>query len=319
MIEFNQVNKIYHQRKVIDALSFTVKEGENFILLGTSGCGKTTTLKMINRLVSPDSGTVRFDGEDIGRQPVEQLRRRIGYVLQHSSLFPHYTVAENIAVVPRLLGWDKPKIDERCLQLAEKLRLPLSSLSAYPGRLSGGEAQRVNLARALAADPPLLLMDEPFSALDTITRAAIRREFLDLDELKTKTILMVTHDVQEAFELGDTICLMDGGRVMQTGSPAELLFRPANAFVRDFLSGAYTQLIYTVVHLADLWPWLQDENNDRNSEHVFTGNHSLWDAIAAIPDKNDQGLRLRIRHETSEKSVSLDGLLTALNHYQKHR
>ncbi|WP_118973284.1 ABC transporter ATP-binding protein [Taibaiella koreensis] len=319
MIEFNHVSKTYHQRKVIDDLNFAVKEGENFILLGTSGCGKTTTLKMINRLVSPDTGTVRLDGEDIAGQHVEQLRRRIGYVLQHSSLFPHYTVAENIAVVPRLLGWAKPKIDERSRQLAAKLRLPESCLPGYPGRLSGGEAQRVNLARALAADPPLLLMDEPFGALDTITRAAIRREFLDLDELKAKTIMMVTHDVQEAFELGDTICLMDAGRVMQTGSPAELLFRPANAFVRDFLSGAYTQLIYTVVHLSDLWSWLQQDSDGQDSGNIFSGKNTVWDAITAVPDKNDRTLRLRIRHEASEKSVSLEGLLTALNHYQKNR
>lgn len=320
MIQLTGVSKELQGRKAVNGLSFEVREGENFILLGTSGCGKTTTLKMINRLVAPTTGSIRINGADVQDLPEEQLRRGIGYVLQQSSLFPHYTIAENIAVVPRLLGWDKQKTAERVQQLTTKLRLPEGCLSQYPGRLSGGEAQRVNLARALAADPPLLLMDEPFSALDTLTRSAIRQEFASLDELKTKTIVMVTHDVLEAFELGDTICLMHEGQVMQTGKPAELLFSPANDFVRDFLSDAYTQLVYTVVQLSDIWPWLHQEAGDAwDKATSLASDATLWQAITAIKDKNDKQLRLNVSHGGTEKQVSLEGLWLALHQYQKHR
>lgn len=320
MIQLTGVSKEFQGRKAVDGLSFEVREGENFILLGTSGCGKTTTLKMINRLVAPTTGAIRINGADVRDLPEEQLRRGIGYVLQQSSLFPHYTVAENIAVVPRLLGWDKQRTADRIQQLAVKLRLPEGCLSQYPGRLSGGEAQRVNLARALAADPPLLLMDEPFSALDTLTRSAIRQEFASLDELKSKTIVMVTHDVLEAFELGHTICLMHEGKVMQTGKPAELLFSPANGFTKDFLSDAYTQLVYTVVLLSDIWPWLHHEvAAPMDKATGLASGATLWQAITAIKDKNDKQLRLNVSHEGAEKQVSLEGLLLALHQYQKHR
>ncbi len=168
-------------------------------------------------------------------RPPELLRRGIGYVLQNNGLFPHYTVAENIAIVPQLLKWDSKRIEKRIAELMEKLHLSSDQLKAYPNELSGGQQQRVGLARALVADPPVLLMDEPFGALDNITRSKIHAEFKALDELKRKTIIMVTHDVQEAFELGDRICLMDKGKIIQKGTPAELLFKPANDFVSSFL------------------------------------------------------------------------------------
>jgi len=242
MIKVEHLSKHFGKVKAVDGISFDVKEHENLILLGTSGCGKTTTLKMINRLIEPTGGKIFIDDKNIFEQSPEILRRGIGYVLQNNGLFPHYTVAENIAIVPQLLKWDKKRIEKRVKELLEKLHLSNDYLNVYPNELSGGQQQRVGLARALVADPAVLLMDEPFGALDNVTRSKIHQEFKALDELKRKTIIMVTHDVQEAFELGDRICLMDKGKIVQNGTPAELLFKPVNNFVKDFLQEQRLQL-----------------------------------------------------------------------------
>jgi len=247
MIKVEDLSKSFGKIKAVDHISFQVKERENLILLGTSGCGKTTTLKMLNRLIEPTIGKIFINGENILGQPPEILRRGIGYVLQNNGLFPHYTVAENIAIVPQLLRWDRKRIENRVSELLEKLHLDNTYLNIYPHELSGGQQQRVGLARALVADPPVLLMDEPFGALDNVTRAKIHAEFKALDELKRKTIIMVTHDVQEAFELGDRICLMDKGRIIQNGTPSELLFNPINDFVKDFLKEQRLQLEFRAV------------------------------------------------------------------------
>src|ERR1700753_153521 len=252
MIKVEGLSKHFQNVKAVNGISFDVKEHENLILLGTSGCGKTTTLKMINRLIEPTSGKVLIDDKNILDQSPELLRRGIGYVLQNNGLFPHYTVAENIAIVPQLLKWDSKKIEKRIHELIEKLHLSTDQLKAYPNELSGGQQQRVGLARALMADPPVLLMDEPFGALDNVTRSKIHAEFKALDELKKKTIIMVTHDVQEAFELGDRICLMDAGKIVQQGTPADLLFKPKNKFVRDFLEEQRLQLEFRSVTLRDI-------------------------------------------------------------------
>src|ERR1700744_5041047 len=266
MIKVDHITKIFCGVKAVDGISFEVQEGENLILLGTSGCGKTTTLKMINRLIEPDSGSIFINGKHILQQQPEDLRRGIGYVLQNNGLFPHYTVAENIAIVPQLLKWDKKRIDDRIMELLDKLHLPQEYLHAYPRELSGGQQQRVGLARALVADPPLLLMDEPFGALDNVTRSKIQKEFKELDELKRKTIIMVTHDVQEAFELGDRICLMDAGKIIQNGTPTELLFNPVNVFVKDFLDEQRLQLEFKSVLLGDI---SQEINGFNSSESVW--------------------------------------------------
>src|SRR5476651_842321 len=263
MIKVEHLSKHYGKLKAVDGISFDVNEGENLILLGTSGCGKTTTLKMLNRLIEPTSGRIFINGQNILEQQPEVLRRGIGYVLQNNGLFPHYTVAENIAVVPQLLKWDKKQTDKRIGELLEKLHLDKSYLNAYPKELSGGQQQRVGLARALVADPPVLLMDEPFGALDNVTRSNIHKEFKALDELKRKTIVMVTHDVQEAFELGDRICLMDKGKIVQSGTPAELLFNPANEFVEGFLKDQRLQLEFKAVRLRDLWNILPELYQDQ--------------------------------------------------------
>lgn len=238
MIEASQLYKSFEGRPAVQGVSFRVPEGGRLMLLGTSGSGKTTTLRMLNRLLEPDGGKVLFRGEDTRTLRPEILRRQMGYVMQQYGLFPHYTVAENIAIVPRLLHWDKPRIRRRSEALLDKLGLSWEAHAhQYPSQLSGGQQQRVGLARALAADPPVLLMDEPFGALDPVTRANIRQEFAQLDEFKGKTVVMVTHDIRDALELGDTIGIMDKGQLIQTGTPEELQRHPANDFVAAFLQG----------------------------------------------------------------------------------
>ena len=252
MIKVEHLGKYFGKVKAVDDISFEVPEHETMVLLGTSGCGKTTTLKMLNRLVEPTTGQVFIGSKNILELQPEILRRGIGYVLQNNGLFLHYTVGENISIVPQLLKWDKERTNRRVSELLEKLHLSPNFLTAYPNELSGGQQQRVGLARALVADPPVLLMDEPFGALDNVTKAKIHAEFKALDELKRKTIIIVTHDVQEAFELGDHICLMDAGKIIQQGKPVDLLFKPNNKFVSDFLKEQQLQLELRSVTLKDV-------------------------------------------------------------------
>lgn len=242
MIEVSHLRKSFGNTVAVKDISFEVNTGENLILLGTSGCGKTTTLRMLNRLIVPESGNIRINGRDVQSVSPEKLRRGIGYVMQQTGLFPHYTVAENIAIVPKLEKWPGEKINARTRELMHKLGLSYDTHAhMFPHELSGGQQQRVGIARALAADPPVLLMDEPFGALDPITRQKIRNDFKEVDELKRKTMVMVTHDVQDAFALATRICLMDKGAIVQLGTPEELRERPVNDFVRRFLQGEYNQ------------------------------------------------------------------------------
>jgi osmoprotectant transport system ATP-binding protein len=236
MIEFQQVSKSYGGVKVIDALSLTIAQGEFAVLIGASGSGKSTTLKMINRLVEHDSGRILFLGEQIRNFAPEQLRRRMGYAIQSTGLFPHWTVEKNIATVPALLQWQPARIRERVTELLALLGLePALFRSRFPHQLSGGQQQRVGVARALAADPEILLMDEPFGALDPITRASLQGELARIHRLSGKTIVLVTHDIDEALRLATRIVLLDHGRIVQAGAPSELLARPANDLVADFV------------------------------------------------------------------------------------
>jgi osmoprotectant transport system ATP-binding protein len=238
-VEFRHVTKRYspNGRPAVDDLSLSVPAGEVAVLVGPSGCGKTTSLKLVNRLVEPTSGQVLIDGRDVATEDPVRLRRGIGYVIQQVGLFPHLTVGENVAVVPELLGWNERRRRERTEELLALVGLePARYLSRYPHELSGGERQRVGVARALAADPPLLLMDEPFGAVDPIVRERLQNEFLRLQAELGKTVLFVTHDIDEAIKLGDRVAVMaNGGHVAQYAPPEELLARPASDFVARFV------------------------------------------------------------------------------------
>ncbi|MBV1941437.1 ABC transporter ATP-binding protein [Streptomyces sp. BV286] len=237
MIRFDAVSKNYpNGTTAVDELSLELAEGGITVLVGPSGCGKTTTLRMVNRMVDPTAGTVSLRGRDIREVAAPELRRGIGYVIQHAGLFPHRTVLDNIATVPLLLGWGKKKARARAAELLELVGLPAEMAKRYPYQLSGGQQQRVGVARALGADPPVLLMDEPFSAVDPIVRAELQAEFLRLQKELHKTIVFVTHDIDEAIKLGDNIAVFrTGGRLAQFDTPERLLARPADDFVADFV------------------------------------------------------------------------------------
>jgi osmoprotectant transport system ATP-binding protein len=234
MIELENVTKRFGDVPAVDDLTLTVEEGEVVVLLGTSGCGKTTTLRMINRLVEPTSGRICIAGRDVMTMPPHQLRRGVGYVIQQAGLFPHRTVLDNVTTVPRLLGWDKRRRNARAAELLDLVGLDSSLATKYPAQLSGGQHQRVGVARALAADPPVLLMDEPFGAVDPIVRAQLQREFRRLQKEMGKTVVFVTLD--EAIILGSRIAVMQTpGHIIQLAPPDELLSSPATPFIRDFI------------------------------------------------------------------------------------
>lgn len=259
MIKTQGLTRRFGDFTAVQEVSFELQEGETLALIGPSGCGKTTTLKMLNRLITPTAGTVWVNGQDISQQPVVQLRRQMGYVIQDMGLFPHYTVAENIAVVPKLLGWEAGKIKARVGALLEQLGLDTGPFAQkYPHELSGGQQQRVGIARALAANPPIVLMDEPFGALDPLTRQQIRRDFMELEELRSKTTIMVTHDIEEAFEMGSLICLLNRGEIQQLGPPDALLQSPANDFVADFVAEKAAQLELRSAKLRDIFSQLPE-------------------------------------------------------------
>jgi osmoprotectant transport system ATP-binding protein len=241
MIELDALTKTFTQKdgaavRAVDAVSLTVAEGEICVFLGPSGCGKTTTLKMINRLIVPTSGRVLLNGEDTAGIDEVALRRRIGYVIQQIGLFPNMTIEENITVVPRLLGWDKQQCRARAIELMSMVALePKQYLKRYPRELSGGQQQRIGVIRALAADPPVLLMDEPFGAVDPINRESIQNEFFQMQRQLNKTVIMVSHDIDEAIKLGDKVAVFRGGKLVQVDHPDTLLAHPRDEFVGAFV------------------------------------------------------------------------------------
>jgi osmoprotectant transport system ATP-binding protein len=237
MIRFDHATKRYPDGTVaVDELDLEAPSGKITVLVGPSGCGKTTSLRMINRMIEPTSGTVWLDDTDTASMPAHELRRQIGYVIQHAGLFPHRTIVDNIATVPFLLGTDKKQARAHAMELLERVGLDPAFAQRYPGQLSGGQQQRVGVARALAADPPVMLMDEPFSAVDPVVRDQLQDEFLRLQDELGKTIVFVTHDIDEAIKLGDQVAVLRvGGTLAQLAPPAELLSRPVDAFVAGFV------------------------------------------------------------------------------------
>ncbi|MCB0270519.1 MAG: ATP-binding cassette domain-containing protein, partial [Calditrichaeota bacterium] len=235
-IRVESISKTFSgDQPAVNAVSFTISDGKTLALIGTSGSGKTTILKILNRLLRPDSGRVIIRGTDISGTDATGLRRQIGYIIQGAALFPHWTISQNVGLVPRLLGWRKKRIESRVTELLQLVGLPDDFRSRYPAELSGGQQQRVGIARALAADPPIILLDEPFSALDPITRRQLQDEFLNLRRQLDKTMVLVTHDLEEAFLLADEILVLDRGEVQQIGSAADLRDNPANDFVKQFV------------------------------------------------------------------------------------
>ncbi|TGD80502.1 ABC transporter ATP-binding protein [Hymenobacter wooponensis] len=296
-IQAHQLSKRYGSHTVVQNVSFELPAGETLVLLGPSGCGKTTLLRMLNRLVEPDAGYVAIHGQDVRTQPVADLRRGIGYVIQQVGLLPHYTVAENVGVVPRLLGQEASQVAARTEELLRRLHLPPERYGGqYPHQLSGGQQQRVGLARALAANPPIILLDEPFGALDPITRASIRREFRELEELRRKTVVLVTHDVTEAFELADRIMLLNAGQVQQLGTPRELLFRPANNFVRSFFEAEKLSLQLRTLRLTDVLAYTPTESNMPITTH-YKSEYNILPPTVTIQQSIELLSTLSAKHE----------------------
>jgi osmoprotectant transport system ATP-binding protein len=292
MIEFRQVSKVYPDgTTAVSDLSLQVGRGEIVVLVGPSGCGKTTSMRMVNRLVQPTSGQVLVDGEDVAGVDPVQLRRRIGYVIQHIGLFPHRTVLANVSTVPELLGWDPARTRERARELLRLVGLdPDQHGPRYPHELSGGQRQRVGVARALAVDPPVLLMDEPFSAVDPIVRGQLQEEFLRLQRAVGTTVLFVTHDIEEAVRLGDRVAVLaQGGHLQQYDTPATILGAPATPFVADFVGAdrGLKRLAVTAVIARDLEqpPVVQAEDSWAAAQAALHAAGSRW---AVVLDRDGQ-------------------------------
>ncbi|MGE0877223.1 MAG: ABC transporter ATP-binding protein [Acidimicrobiia bacterium] len=312
MIRLESVTKRYPNGHVaIDDLSLDIADGEVCVLVGPSGCGKTTTMRMINRLVEPTSGRILIDDDDVLAMNPVQLRRRIGYVIQSVGLFPHQTIATNVATVPRLLGWDKRRVNERVDELLTLVGLdPVVYRNRYPNQLSGGQQQRVGVARALGADPPVLLMDEPFGAIDPITRTRLQDEFLRLQSDLHKTVVFVTHDIEEAVKLGDRIAILhEGGVLAQYDTPQAILARPASEFVAGFVGSDRALKRMSVVRVRQLV--LTPPEGTRVPATTVSIDASLRDALsialldhAAIVGVNDE-------HGALLGTVSVESILLA--------
>jgi osmoprotectant transport system ATP-binding protein len=280
MIHLAHVFKNFDGTRAVNDFSLHVEKGEVCVLIGPSGCGKTTTLRMINRLVEPDSGKILVNDVDISKIKAEQLRRNIGYAIQSVGLFPHLTVAENIAVVPELLKWDKARISNRVNELLSLVELnPDQYSSKYVTQLSGGEAQRIGVARALAADPPILLMDEPFGAVDPLTRQRLQTQFISIQKQLNKTVILVTHDLDEAIRLADRIAVMQFGSLIQFDTPESILAKPINKFVHDFVGvdRALKRLSrIKVENFIQPAPFITTNSSREEIVKAIHGRYSIW-------------------------------------------
>ena len=308
MIEFKNVVKQYPNGfRAVDNLNLMVHEGEICVLIGPSGCGKTTSMRMINRLISISSGEILIDGQPNTELPVEELRRQIGYAIQQIGLLPHMTIYDNIAIVPRLLKWDEDRIRPRVDELLELVGLdPDISRDKFPRQLSGGQQQRVGVARALGADPPIMLMDEPFGAVDPITREVLQAEFLQIQERVGKTIIFVTHDIDEAIKMGDRIAIMRDGHLVQYDTPDTILAHPTNRFVRDFVGTDRTLKRLGLVRIRNLMdnepPYCTMDSTVEEAKGCFAdyGANSIF-----IVDKDDNTLKGWVDKEELKDNTSL--------------
>lgn len=325
-ILFNKITKKYPGAgsAAVDAVTFDVPEGSTCMLVGTSGSGKTTLLRMVNRLIEPTSGEIIIDGKNILREDPIQLRRRIGYVIQQVGLFPHMTIAENVRVTAEIAGgWTKQRLNSRVDELLELVGLPPDEYrKRFPRQLSGGQQQRVGLARALATDPAILLMDEPFGALDAITRARLQEELLRIQRNVRKTILFVSHDIEEAFKLGNQIAVMSEGKLMQIGSPVELLAHPANDFVRKLVGGdsILRQLQYLPVSDA-----LDNEPEVVSSAHwgdvpTCSSDATLLEAMLKLLETNAPALSVQSKDaQEPSRYVTLASINREITHVQSNK
>ena len=282
-VELREVTKRYGDTVAVDHLSLTAPAGRITVLIGPSGCGKTTSLRMVNRLIEPTSGEILIDGQNVLKEDPTQLRRRIGYVIQQVGLFPHRTIGQNVATVPELLGWTATRVRARVDELLSLIGFDPSRMrDRYPAQLSGGERQRVGVARAMAAEPPLMLMDEPFGAVDPIVRERLQNEFLQLQRAQGITVIFVTHDIDEAIKLGDRVAIMRAGKLVQFAPPGELLAKPADEFVARFVGSdrGLKRLALLTVGGADLDPPVDPSRLD--GAPVLSPAMSLRDALAEM-------------------------------------
>lgn len=318
MIEFKNVIKQYPNGfRAVDDLNLTVHEGEICVLIGPSGCGKTTSMRMINRLISVTSGEILIDGQPNTQIPAEELRRQIGYAIQQIGLLPHMTVADNIGIVPRLLNWEESRIRRRVDELLELVGLdPDISRDKFPRQLSGGQQQRVGVARALGADPPIMLMDEPFGAVDPITREVLQAEFLQIQERVSKTIIFVTHDIDEAIKMGDRIAIMRDGRLVQYDTPDTILAHPVNRFVRDFVGTDRTLKRLGLVRIRNLMQTTPPACTlDSTIEEVSNCFRDYGTRSIFVVDKDDGTLKGWVDREEMDNQMN-KSLLDAM--YEAH-
>ena len=313
MIELRNASKRYGEAAVVNEVSLSIASGETFVFIGPSGCGKSTTLKMINRLVEPSRGSVAIDGKDIREGDIASLRRGIGYVIQDVGLFAHHTVRRNVGQVPSLLEWPAPKIAARVDELLDLVGLPPGTFAdRYPRELSGGQRQRVGIARALAADPPIVLLDEPFSALDPITREHLQDEFLALSQRLGKTFVIVTHDVFEAVRLADRIGVMRDGTLVQCATPREIVSKPADAFVTALLGRHRYQLQLMTATVGEAISRAKPRaSNDGAKSAALIASASVWEALERMEAEGATVVKLEPAANEAPKYVSREQLLAA--------
>lgn len=308
VLSLQNVTKLYPGQPVpvVDNISLEVERGKILVLVGPSGCGKSTTLKMINRLIDSTSGKILVDGRDIMEQDPIKLRRKMGYAIQEVGLFPHMTIGDNISLLPRLEGWTNSKIEERIRYLLDKVGLdPKTYCKRYPRELSGGQAQRVGVARALALDPPILLMDEPFGALDPVVRSQLQEEFLTMIQEFKKTIVFVTHDLNEALRMGDQIAIMNRGKIVQIGSPQMLLRNPINKFVRDFIGSEKAVRLLAISTVGEV---LSATKYKKVSTPSILDPHNILDTNLSVTKNTDalSALEIMLQNKKTYIIVSAD-------------